>query len=152
MRHQTTLSYSGGVVCLRGKSKLTRIRLWKGLQAYIVFAIYRMIFGANIAQISLCSANIAIYRDVCLQKLTQISIFHIAIYTIVLTYLTIDRPDSALRKLYSLCNTRELEKRLKAVHLRLDPVLLRVPLRLAVGVAYYLQVQRFDLCLVFSTM
>ena len=38
------------------------------------------------------------------------------------TYLTIDRPDSALRKLYSLCNTRELEKRLKAVHLRLDPV------------------------------
>ena len=35
-------------------------------QAYIVFAIYRMIFEANIAQISLSSVNIAIYRDICL--------------------------------------------------------------------------------------
>ena len=48
-------------------------------QAYIVFAIYRMIFEAYIAQISLRSANIAIYRDICLKKLRQISIFHIAI-------------------------------------------------------------------------
>ena len=29
----------------------------------------------------------------------------------------------ALQLVYSLCNTRELEQRLKAVHLRLDPVL-----------------------------
>ena len=48
-------------------------------QAYIVFAIYRMSFEADIAQISLRLANIAICRDICLRKLRQISIFHIAI-------------------------------------------------------------------------
>ena len=72
--HETTPTSPGTLGAVSGSPVVGSCILIVEFQAYIVFAIYRMIFEANIAQISLCSANIAIYRDICLRTLRQISI------------------------------------------------------------------------------